>query len=66
MPFKPSTCMATTSFYQRKPRPGGEAEAPGTATAPSNDTSFVKKPKLGGAKTKKREIPEGLWTKCPG
>ena len=30
----------------------------------STSTSFVKKPKL-GAKSKKREIPEGLWTKCP-
>jgi len=28
------------------------------------ETSFVKKPKLGGGKSKKREIPEGLWTKC--
>src|SRR5882724_9441567 len=28
-------------------------------------TTFVKKPKLGTAKSKKREIPEGLWTKCP-
>ena len=27
--------------------------------------AFIKKPKLGGAKTKKKEIPEGLWTKCP-
>ena len=29
------------------------------------DTSFVKKPKLASNKSKKREIPEGLWTKCP-
>lgn len=28
-------------------------------------TAFVKKPKLGMSKKKKREIPEGLWTKCP-
>lgn len=28
-------------------------------------TSFLKKPKLGSAKKKKRDIPEGLWTKCP-
>jgi acetyl-CoA carboxylase carboxyl transferase subunit beta len=28
------------------------------------ETTFVKKPKLGG-KSKKKEIPEGLWTKCP-
>jgi acetyl-CoA carboxylase carboxyl transferase subunit beta len=30
-------------------------------------TAFTKKPKLGAAKPKdkKREMPEGLWTKCP-
>ena len=36
------------------------APAPGAAT-----TSFAKKPKVGSAKSRKREIPEGLWTKCP-
>ena len=34
-------------------------------TAANTGTNFVKKPKLGGAKSKKRDIPEGLWTKCP-
>jgi acetyl-CoA carboxylase carboxyl transferase subunit beta len=28
-------------------------------------SNFLKKPKIGPAKLKKREIPEGLWTKCP-
>ena len=28
-------------------------------------TSFVKKPKIGASKSKKRDIPEGLWCKCP-
>ncbi|MBC8095295.1 MAG: acetyl-CoA carboxylase carboxyltransferase subunit beta [Akkermansiaceae bacterium] len=32
--------------------------------ASSTNTSFAKKPKL-GSKSKKKEIPEGLWTKCP-
>ena len=27
--------------------------------------TFVKKPKLTTSKSKKRDIPEGLWTKCP-
>src|SRR5262249_1922219 len=31
---------------------------------PPQAKTFAKKPKLGG-KSKKREIPEGLWTKCP-
>jgi acetyl-CoA carboxylase carboxyl transferase subunit beta len=38
-------------------------------TPPSPDTSptaFVnKKPKIAGGKTRKRDIPAGLWTKCP-
>jgi acetyl-CoA carboxylase carboxyl transferase subunit beta len=36
-------------------------------TPPSADaqtTSFVKKSKLGSAPARKRDIPEGLWTKC--
>jgi acetyl-CoA carboxylase carboxyl transferase subunit beta len=41
---------------------GEPAVTPPPATG---NTSFVKKPKLAGAKSKKREIPEGLWTKCP-
>src|SRR4051812_24690293 len=36
-----------------------------TPPPPTGHTSFVKKPKLSGGKSKKKEIPEGLWTKCP-
>jgi acetyl-CoA carboxylase carboxyl transferase subunit beta len=32
--------------------------------ASSTQTTFAKKPKL-ASKSKKKEIPEGLWTKCP-
>ncbi len=32
--------------------------------ASSPETNFIKKPRMGG-KSKKRDIPEGLWTKCP-
>ena len=28
-------------------------------------TTFAKKPKLSSSKSRKRDIPEGLWTKCP-
>ncbi len=31
----------------------------------SSETSFLKKPKIGEGRGRKREIPEGLWTKCP-
>jgi acetyl-CoA carboxylase carboxyl transferase subunit beta len=55
--------MAGTSFTKKifalKP---GETAPQGVATG---NTSFVKKPKLSSSKSKKREIPEGLWTKCP-
>jgi len=56
--------MATTSFTKKTlgletagravPRPPASAEP-----------SLPRKPKLGSGKSKKREIPEGLWTKCP-
>ena len=36
-----------------------------TPPAPAANSTFAKKPKLASAKSKKREIPEGLWTKCP-
>jgi acetyl-CoA carboxylase carboxyl transferase subunit beta len=43
-----------------------ETAEPAVTPPPTNsNTTFVKKPKLASAKSKKREIPEGLWTKCP-
>lgn len=54
-----------TSF--NKKTLGLEAVEP-AVTPPSSagaGTTFAKKPKLGSGKSKKREIPEGLWTKCP-
>ena len=57
--------MATTSF--NKKTLGLETSEPAVTPPPSTGkaTSFAKKPKLASAKSKKREIPEGLWTKCP-
>src|SRR6476646_2325465 len=55
--------MATTLFSKKTL--GLETAEPAVTPPPANsNTTFVKKPKL-GAKSKKREIPEGLWTKCP-
>jgi acetyl-CoA carboxylase carboxyl transferase subunit beta len=43
-----------------------ETVEPAASPAPhSSNSSFAKKPKLAASKSKKREIPEGLWTKCP-
>ena len=56
--------MATTSFTKKSL--GQETAEPGVTPPPaSGHTTFAKKPKLGASKSKKREIPEGLWTKCP-
>src|SRR5947208_2247634 len=62
--------MATTSFTGKTV--GLETVEPPIAVltaqpppAVEHGTSFAKKPKLAGGKSKKREIPEGLWTKCP-
>jgi acetyl-CoA carboxylase carboxyl transferase subunit beta len=56
--------MATTSFTKKTL--GLESAEPGVTPppAPATETNFVKKPKLASSKSKKREIPEGLWTKC--
>src|SRR5262245_43721596 len=56
--------MATTSFTKKSL--GLESVEP-AVTPPTNNasTSFAKKPKLSTSKSKKKEIPEGLWVKCP-
>src|SRR5437016_4429443 len=55
--------MATTSFTKKTL--GLETAEPAVTPPPAtSNTTFVKKPKL-GRKSRKREIPEGLWTKCP-
>ena len=55
--------MATTTFTKKTL--GLETAEPAVTPPPPNGaTTFAKKPKL-TSKSKKREIPEGLWTKCP-
>jgi acetyl-CoA carboxylase carboxyl transferase subunit beta len=58
--------MATTSFTKKTL--GVETTTEPAVTPPpatAAPTTFSKKPKLASAKSKKKEIPEGLWTKCP-
>ena len=59
--------MATTSFTKKSLglETAEPAVTPPPPPDPGNTTSFIKKPKLGAAKSRKRDIPEGLWTKCP-
>jgi acetyl-CoA carboxylase carboxyl transferase subunit beta len=57
--------MGTTTFTKKVP--GTDRPEP-ALTPPDLDaaaTAFLKKPKLGATKSRKRDIPEGLWTKCP-
>jgi acetyl-CoA carboxylase carboxyl transferase subunit beta len=57
--------MATSSF--NKKTLGLDTVEPAVTPPPSTnpETAFAKKPKLGSGKSRKRDIPEGLWTKCP-
>ncbi len=54
--------MATTTFTKKSL--GFDVEPAVTPPPANTETTFLKKPKLGG-KQKKKEMPEGLWTKCP-
>ena len=57
--------MATS--FTKKPI-GADSTEPALTPPPAQtaQTAFVKKPKIAGAaKSRKRDIPEGLWTKCP-
>jgi acetyl-CoA carboxylase carboxyl transferase subunit beta len=57
--------MGTSSFTKKIP--GTEGPEP-ALTPPDLDaaaTAFLKKPKIGTGKSRKRDMPEGLWTKCP-
>jgi acetyl-CoA carboxylase carboxyl transferase subunit beta len=54
--------MSTTTFTKKTL--GTEGAEPAVTPPPASDTSFLKKPKL-TPKSRKHDIPEGLWTKCP-
>ncbi len=55
--------MATTYFF-KKPVGLATAEPAPNLSVPNTEPTFARKPKLGSSKSKKREIPEGLWVKC--
>jgi acetyl-CoA carboxylase carboxyl transferase subunit beta len=54
-----------TPTFTKKPMALGTIEAPVKAATPANESPFGRKPKLGAGKSRKKEIPEGLWAKCP-
>lgn len=46
---------------------GVESVEPAVTPPPaSTETGFLRKPRLSSTKSRKRDIPEGLWTKCKG
>lgn len=57
--------MDTTSFRKKAVGVDSVEVVPPAVTPTTGETSFVKKPKLRSSKSRKRDIPEGLWTKCP-
>src|SRR3954469_422613 len=55
--------MATSTFTKKSL--GIDSTEPAVTPPPAgSNTTFAKKPKIGSTKSRKREIPEGLWTKC--
>ena len=55
--------MATTTFTKKSL--GIDTPEPAVTPPPAtSNTSFAKKPRIVSTKSRKREIPEGLWTKC--
>lgn len=55
--------MATTSFF-KKTLGLVNVDSSVSPKNGSSETTFLKKPKL-GTRSRKKDIPEGLWTKCP-
>ncbi len=55
--------MATSTFT-KKPL-GLETPEPAVTPPPNHHAPVVKMPKLPSRKPRKKDIPEGLWTKCP-
>src|SRR6266511_1536183 len=56
--------MSSTTFTKKTL--GLESAEPAVTPPPAGaEASFARKPKLGSTKSKKRDIPEGLWQKCP-
>jgi acetyl-CoA carboxylase carboxyl transferase subunit beta len=58
--------MATTSFTKKSLGLVDTTVEPAVTPPQGNpESALVKKPRLSSGKSRKRDIPEGLWTKCP-
>lgn len=59
--------IMTSSTSKKKKGIGFESVEPAvTPFIGSPETSFIRKPPLDTTSIRKKEIPKGLWTKCPG
>ena len=54
-----------TTTFAKKPIALDTLEPVAKTAGPPGESPFGRKPKLGAGKSRKKEIPEGLWTKCP-
>lgn len=63
-PNPPSPPIIPAISFVKKPATPDPVEPAVTPPPKDNPTTFARKPKMAG-KPRKREIPEGLWTKCP-
>jgi len=57
--------MATTTFTKKAIALGTPEAVRSAPPTGQPSAKLPRKPKIGAGKSKKREIPEGLWTKCP-
>lgn len=51
--------------FPRKRIPTHNFDPTFSPPAMSGDTAFFRKPKMAAGRGRKKDIPEGLWTKCP-
>lgn len=51
--------------FPRKKIPAHGFDPTFSAPALAGDTAFFRKPKMAAGRGRKKDIPEGLWTKCP-
>ena len=54
----------TTSSFTKKMLGRETAESTASPMPVIGPTTFLKKPKIAPSKSRKRDIPEGVWTKC--
>ncbi len=57
--------MADTTFTKKSLALATPEAVMAGPSAADVGTTFVRKPKMAGSRSRKRDIPEGLWCKCP-